>query len=112
MACSMSTTIPTILQSDFHGSKIIVIDNCNERVSFLYNKLSNNFQGHLLIPNRTCGTNNAPNVDATEDPIPRGWEDNIDEDEFRGLNVRLPRPYGSDESTPDTGLADDARSNE
>ena len=55
VACSMSTAIPTILQSDFQGSEIIVIDDCSERVSFLYNELSNNFQGHLLIPNMTCG---------------------------------------------------------
>lgn len=113
VACSMSTAIPTILQSDFQGSEIIVIDDCSERVSFLYNELSNNFQGHLLISNRTCGTNNASDgVDATEDAIPRRQEEDIDEDEYRGLNVRLPRPYGSDESTPDTSSADNARSSE
>jgi hypothetical protein len=79
----------------------------------LYNELSNNFQGHLLIPNRTCGTNSIPDgVDATEDAILRVQDQDIDEDEFRGLNVRLPRPYGSDESMPDTRSVDDARSSE
>lgn len=113
VACSMSTAILTILQSDFQGSEIIVIDDCSERISFLYNELSNNFQGHLLISNRTCGTNNASDgVDATEDAIPRRQEEDIDEDEYKGLNVRLPRPYGSDESTPDIGSANNARSSE
>ena len=113
VACSISMAILTILLSDFQGSEIIAIDNYSKRASFLYNELSNNFQGHLLIPNRTCGTNNASDgVNAPEDTISRGQEEDIDEDEYRGLNVKLPCPYGSDKSTPDTGSVDNARSSE
>lgn len=110
VACNMSTAIPAILHSDFQGSEIIVIDDCSERVSFLYNELLENFQGHLLVSNRTCGTNSARNsVEATEDAV--GREEDTDEVE-RGLNVRLPRQYGSDESSLDTHSSEDERSRE
>jgi hypothetical protein len=112
VVCSMSTTIPTILHSNFQGSKIIVIDDCSERVSFIYEELSNNFQGHLLMSDSIGGTNNAPSsVDATEDAISLRTECDNDVDYTR-LNERLPREYGTDKATPDIHSPDSQRSSE
>ena len=113
VACSMSTAISTILHSNFQGSDIIVIDNCNERVSFLYNELSNNFEGHLLMSDNIGGTDNAPrSVNATDDAIPLRREGDDDVDFYTQFNERLPREYGTDESTPDSCSSDSQRSNE
>ena len=110
VACSISTAIPTILKSDFQGSDIIVIDDCSERVSFLYDELSNNFHGQLLMSNNIGRTNSASgSVDATEDAFPLGENDG---DFYTQFHVRLPREYGTDVSTPDSNSLDLQQSSE
>jgi hypothetical protein len=45
VADGISTTIPTIITSEFYGSKVIVLEDSATRATFLYNEV-----GHLVIP--------------------------------------------------------------
>ena len=83
----MSTAIPTIMHSNFQGFDIIVIDDCSERISFLYDGLSNNFRGHLLMSDNIGGTDSASrSVDAIEDAISARREGDNDVDFYTRLN--------------------------
>ena len=109
VACSISTAILKILQGDFKGSEITVIDDSTERTTFLYNELINNLQGQLLITEMAGGSSSVPAfVPETNEAHGGMTEDDDDEDMVDSLvsspltspigNMRLPRSSGSQES--------------
>ena len=121
VTCSISTAIRTILQGNFQGSEITVIDDSTERTSFLYNELMNNFQGQLLI-NETIGGSNRVRafVPETEEAHGGMTEEDSDGDmrdsqvqsppTFPIGNLRLPRSSGSEDTRTDSQSTDEESS--
>lgn len=109
VACSISTAIFRILQGDFKGSDITVIDDSTERMTFLYNELINNLQGQLLIIETAGGSSSVPAfVPETEEAHGGMTEEEDDEDMVDSPvyspptspigNIRLPRSSGLEDS--------------
>ena len=123
VACSISTAIPTIIQGDFQGSDITVIDDSTERTTFLYNELYNNFQGQLLTT-EAGGTSSAHDfVPETEEAHVGVTQENNDDDMVDSpvsslppspiSNERLPRSSGSKDSLTDSlSTNEDSNTNE